>query len=406
VIANIGSARWVATLAALTAVTALSIDMSLPAQPTLARVFGVPSDRAQLTLSLFLLGFSLGQLVAGPLSDARGRRPVLLGGLLLYAMAGFVCALAGSLTVLLVCRFIQGAAAAAGPVIVRAMVRDTQPPEGAARLLSTLVAVLAIAPMVAPLIGAVLLAQLGWRAIFAMLGMVGLLFTALAALTLEETRPASQTAVLTPRSIARGFAQFLGAPGTRIPTLLICVSFAGQFAFISASPFVLIDGYGVSPGRFPLYFGSAALALMIGSTAGGRLLRSGMETRTLLVVGSLTMALAGVAAVAGTQVAALGAMGLMVPTVLDYVGIGLMGPSAVALAMEPVPAIAGTASAAIGFLQMASGALSGYLVTRAGGSDPRTLAVVLAGMGLLAAALVQIAAHRRRVQQRLPASGV
>jgi DHA1 family bicyclomycin/chloramphenicol resistance-like MFS transporter len=145
---------------------------------------------------------------------------------------------------------------------------------------------------------------------------------------------------------------------------------------------------------------------MIGSTIGGRLLRGGVQTRALLMVGSLTMALAGVAAVAGTQVAAFGTMGLMVPAVLDYVGIGLMGPSAVALAMEPVPAIAGTASAAIGFLQMASGALSGYLVTRAGGSDPRTLAVVLAGMGLLAAALVQIAAHRRRVQRRLPASGV
>jgi MFS transporter, DHA1 family, multidrug resistance protein len=394
-VTRVGSTRWVVSLAALTAIVALSIDMSLPAQPRLARDFHVSSGAAQLTLSLFLVGFAVGQLATGYLSDARGRRTILVAGLVLYTLAGLACTAATGITMLLACRFAQGLAAAAGPVIARAMVRDTHDARSAARVLSTMVAVLAIAPMVAPLIGGFILAHVGWRAIFGALAACGLVFAAMAAVTLPETLEAARRAPLSARAIAGGFASFVRAPGTLLPTLTVCAAFAGQFAFISDSPFVLIEHYGVSPDRYGLYFGATALALMAGAALSSRLLHRGRTPRALLVLGAATLAAGSLAVAAGVRVPALGVAGFIAPMIVFFVGLGLVGPSAVAIAMDPVPAIAGTASSVIGFLQMSAGALSGYLTTRVGGNDPRTLGTIVAAMGLLGAALAYAVSRRR-----------
>ena len=154
--AVIGSRRWIATLSAMTAVTALSIEMSLPAQPAFARAFGVSRSTAQLTLSLFLVGFAPAQIITGWLSDRIGRRRVMLGGLALFTVSGVACALSPTIELLLASRVIQGVGAAAAPVVARAMVRDTQPGAQSARLLSTMLAALAVAPMIAPVLGGVL----------------------------------------------------------------------------------------------------------------------------------------------------------------------------------------------------------------------------------------------------------
>jgi len=390
--ATIGSRRWIATLAAMTAVTALSIDMSLPAQPALARVFAVDESTAQLTLSLFLIGFAGAQLVTGYLSDVLGRRRVMLAGLVLFALAGVACAASPSIEVLLACRVVQGIGAAAAPVVARAMVRDTQPGAQAARLLSSMLAALAIAPMVAPVIGGALLTSLGWRAIFATLALCGGVLFAIAATTLVETLPPERRAS---HGLVAGFRAFLATPGTRLPMLVSCASFAGQFAYISDSPFVLIDGYGVSARTYGLLFAATALALMIGSMTGGALLRAGRSTRAMLVLGASLLLAGGAGVVIGTH-AGLGVAGFIVPMLVYFFGIGLASPSATALAMEPVPHLAGTASAAIGSVQMLAGALAGYATTRIGGSDPHLFSIVVAVMGTLAFGLA-VAAARRHV---------
>lgn len=389
-LAQIGSRRWIATLAAMTAVTALSIDMSLPAQPTLALAFGVPGATAQLTLSLFLIGFAGAQIVAGHLSDVLGRRRVLLIGLALFVATGLLCALSPTIEVLLACRVLQGIGAAAAPVVARAMVRDTQPGAQAARLLSTMLAALAVAPMIAPVLGGALLDAFGWRAIFLALAVCGAVLLALAAATLPETLPPERRAT---HSLARGFATFLRTPGTRLPMLVSCASFAGQFAYISDSPFVLIDGYGVPAGAFGFYFAATALALMIGSLGGGAMLRAGRSPRGMIVLGTSLLCAGGVLVVVGTH-AGLGVAGFLVPMLIYFLGIGLTSPSATALAMEPVPHLAGTASAMVGALQMTCGALAGYATTRIGGSSPHTFALVVVAMGALALALA-IGASRR-----------
>jgi MFS transporter, DHA1 family, multidrug resistance protein len=380
---TIGSRRWIATLSAMTAVTALSIDMSLPAQPTLAREFAVDPEVAQLTLGLYLAGFALGQLVVGSLSDALGRRRVLIAGLAVFTLAGVACAAAPSIAILLAARVVQGFGSAASPVIARAMVRDTQPAASAARTLSTIMAVLALAPMLAPVIGGVLLTRVGWQAIFATLAAVGVVFSALALFTLDETLPPERRVALSFAATFAGYARFFRTPGTRIPTLIVCLSFAGQFAFIADSPFVLIDRFGVAPDRFGFYFGATALALIFGSIIGRRRLARDAPAR-VLATGALTLCAGGLLVAIGVHWPALGRFGLAAPVVIYFVGIGLTSPSATAIAMHPVPEIAGAASATIGALTMLAGALAGLFTTHVGGSDPRTLGLVMAGAGIVA----------------------
>lgn len=398
----IGSTRWIVTLAAMTAVIALSIDMSLPAQPTLAAAFHIEDATAGLTLSVFMIGFAVAQLVVGYLSDAWGRRRVLLAGLALFSLAAIACALSPSIEILLVCRVLQGIGGSAAPVVARAMIRDTQPVQQGARILSTMLATLAIAPMIAPSIGGVLLAAVGWRAIFATLALCGLVLMGIAYRMLPETLPVERRLVASPAGLVRGFRTFFSTAGTRLPILISCASFAGQFAYIADSPFVYLDGYHVSTDVFGVLFGLTALALMIGALLGGSMLRAGRSPAAMIVIGTAILVFGGVAVTIGTRFTGFGIAGFLVPMIVYFFGVGLASPSATALALEPVPHIAGTASSAIGFLTMTSGALAGYGTTKLGGSDPHAFAIVVAVMAGVSAGIagITVVLRRRRRQKQ------
>lgn len=176
--------------------------------------------------------------------------------------------------------------------------------------------------------------------------------------------------------------------------LIGCATFAGQFAYIADSPFVLMEGYGVSAEHFGFYFAMTAVALMLGSLTGGRLLRGGRSPGSLTVIGTAFVLVGGVAVAIGTRLE-LGIAGFMAPMVLYFFGTGISSPSATAMAMAPVPQIAGTASAAIGASTMIAGALAGYETTRIGGSDPRMFALVAVVMSALAFGLAVVAAALR-----------
>ncbi|MEJ7599659.1 MAG: multidrug effflux MFS transporter, partial [Kofleriaceae bacterium] len=380
---TVGSLRWIITLAALTGIVALSIDMSLPAQPTLASWFDVPSETAQLTLSLFLIGFAGAQLFVGYLSDAWGRRRVMLGGLAVFVVAGLACTIAPSIEILIACRVLQGIGASAPPVVARAMVRDTQPAAQAARILSTMLAALAIAPMLGPVIGGVILRVVGWRAIFATLAVCGIALFVIAHATLVETLPDARRARPSFGGLMRSYGRFFATTGTKLPMLIGCASFAGQFAYIADSPFVLMGGYGVTSDYFGFYFALTALALMLGSLTGGRMLRAGRSPGLLTVIGTSCLLIGGIAVAIGTRLD-IGIAGFMPPMILYFFGTGITSPSATAMAMEPVPQIAGTASAAIGASTMMAGAFAGYETTRIGGSDTTIFALVVVTMGTTA----------------------
>ncbi len=385
----------------MTAVIALSIDMSLPAQPVLARVFQIDSETASLNLSLFMIGFAIAQLLVGYLSDVFGRRRVLLGGLAVFSVSAIVCAASSSIEMLLVFRTLQGVGGSAAPVVARAMVRDTQPAAQAARLLSTMLATLAVAPMIAPSLGGLMLDAFNWRAIFATLAVAGFALMVIAHLTLTETLPAEHRLVGTAGGLVRGFKTFFSTPGTKLPLLIGCTSFAGQFAYIAVSPFVLMHGYGVSTEAFGIYFGATALALMLGSLTGSQMMKAGRSPSAMIFSGTTILLVGGAMVTIGTHIESLGIAGFLVPMILYFFGVGIGGPSATALALEPVPHIAGTASAAIGFLTMISGALSGYLTTKIGGSDPQVFALVVTVMGVIAWLVACSAVVLRRRRQLL-----
>lgn len=354
--------RWfIVLLGSLTALTALSIDMSLPALPFLTKSLQIPADRAQLTLSLFLLGFAIGQLVVGPASDRFGRRPVLLWGLLAFTLAGAGCARSQGIEALILCRFLQGMTACVGPVLGRAVVRDHFSAERAAALLSSLTVVLAVAPLVAPMIGGQLLDHFTWHAIFWALSLAGLALFGLAAAFLGESLSPENRQIHGPAEIAGSFALFLRNRESVAHALIICFVFGAQFAYISGSPFVVIEVFGVPPHHYGLFFGATAICLIVGASANGRLLREHTPAR-LLRTGLFLLASAGgalslIALLGGGMIATL------IPLMLFFFALGIVTPNATAAALQPMGRRAGVASALLGVFQMAGGAVAGWTVS-------------------------------------------
>ena len=234
-----------ALLTALVALGPLSTDMYLPALPTLMRAFGAGVAPAQFTLSVFLMGFAFGQLLIGPLSDRFGRRPVLLWGMALYAVASVVCATAGDFQQLTAARLFQALGACCGPVVGRAVVRDVYGRERAARMFAYMAMAMAAAPAVAPMIGGFLTQWPGWRGIFLVLGLVGAGLALALALMLSETNPNLNPEAVRPGRLLANYRLLLG--DRRYCGYVLCFAgvFSSLFAFISGSSFVLIDGLGL-----------------------------------------------------------------------------------------------------------------------------------------------------------------
>lgn len=373
------SRLFIVLLGSLTAMTALSIDMSLPALPLLTRTLHISAERAQLTLSLFLLGFAVGQLVVGPTSDRFGRRPVLLVGLLGFTLTGVGCALSQSIEQLIAFRFLQGMTACVGPVLGRAVVRDHFSADRAAALLSSLIVVLAVAPLVAPLLGGQLLEHFTWHAIFWALAVAGLLLFALAALFLGESLEARNPGALGPAQLARSFGVFLRHRESLAHALIIFFVFGAQFAYIAGSPFVVIEVFGVAPRRYGLFFGATAVFLIVGASVNGRLLKRITSAR-LLQLGLFVIVAAG-AALVGATLAGGGLYATLAPLLVFFFGLGLVTPNATAAALQPMGRMAGVASALLGVFQMAGGALAGWAVSAFYDHTARPMALAVALLG-------------------------
>lgn len=368
-------------LAALTGLTALSIDMSLPAMPQLQRSFQAGASAVQLTLSLFLLGYALGQLLCGPLSDRLGRRPVLLMGLGVFALAGFACAASRGLALLVAARLVQGLGASSGPILARAIVRDRYESQRAADVLSQITQVMVLAPLLAPVIGGYLLVYLGWPAIFVVLGGTGLLLGAVCCRYLPETLPEGQPTGGGLGQVRDGFRTILSHPASLRYTFISAFAYAGMFAYISGSPFVFIDGFGVARQHFGFLFGLTAASLMAGATVNRRLL-GGHQSGVLLRRGVQLLFGSGALLACLAWLRIGGIAGVVLPMMGYLFSLGLVQPNATAAAMAPHGRLAGVASSLMGGLQTLGGALAGYTVSAFYDRTPRSLATTV---GLLAA---------------------
>ncbi|MCW3062707.1 MAG: drug resistance transporter, Bcr/CflA subfamily, partial [Capsulimonas sp.] len=348
-------------LGALTAMTALSIDMSLPALPQLRLLFHASAAQAQLTLTLFLVGYAVSQIICGPLSDARGRKPVLLWGIALFTLGGIGCALSPSLAILNAFRLLQGLGAGVGPVLSRALVRDTYERSEATVVFSHITQVMIVAPIVAPTLGGVLLTHAGWPAIFALLATAGAALWFAVRRGIAEPDHAGLTA-LTPAELLSRYKLFFSNPICVANMLIFCFAYAGLFAYVAGSPFVLMEVFGIPKGQFGVYFAVTAIALLVGATLNKSLVRRSIPNASLLRLGVGIVVTSGVLLFFASWLHVGGVAGVIVPMMGYLFGIGIAGPHAMAAAMEPYPQMAGVTSSLIGSLQTAGGGLAGALV--------------------------------------------
>jgi DHA1 family bicyclomycin/chloramphenicol resistance-like MFS transporter len=352
--------RWLlALLAALVALGPLSVDVYLPAMPAMMTALGTDIQHMHLTLSTYLAGFALFHLACGPLADRFGRKPILVGGTVLFVLACLGCSLSTTVEELLLFRFIQGVGACVGPTLARAVARDVFGPTRAARALSIIAMLMALAPAVAPTMGSILMLWLPWPSIFVFLAVYGVGMVVLIQVFLAESLPQRQS--LHPLSIARNFAELIRSPMFITATFGSGFVYAGLLAYLSSSSFVYIDMLGVPVQYFGFIFLTSVAGYMAGSALSARMSLSYDSERTVLV-GAVLAAIAAASMWVGTQLFPRSILVLMLPMMLYSTGMGLVLPNAMAVALRPFPHIAATASALMGFIQMALSASATALV--------------------------------------------
>ncbi len=375
------SAAIILLLTLLQWATPLSVDLYLPALPTIARAFGSGEAGVQLTLSAFLIGFALGQLAWGPIGDRFGRRNPILIGLGLYLIATVGCALAPSIPALIGWRILQALGGCALPVLGSAMVRDLFQREEGARVRSLMALVGALAPLLAPLIGGQLMRFGSWRLLFGCLAAFAAVCLLLAFL-LPETLPPERRKALRPVQMLAGYGELLTNRRYLGHVLPAGLTGAGMFAYISGTPFIYIEIFHVPPQAYGLLFGVNSLAMMGGAALNGVLVRRhGVER--MLGAGCLVVFLAGLALAVTGVTGFAGLAGIAAP-IFFYVGcIGANQANAAAGALEDFPHKAGAASAVMGCVSMGLGSLSGALTGLLADGTPRPMALIMAGVGVL-----------------------
>jgi len=341
----------------------LSIDMYLPALPVIAAEYGVPAGSAQMTLSTYILGFAVGQLFYGPMADSFGRKPVVLGGTLIFAFAAMACALSSTIDQLIAMRFVHGLAAAAASVVINALMRDIYPKEEFSRMMSFVMLVTTVAPLVAPMVGGAVLVWFTWHYIFWILAVMALLACGMIYFLIHETLPVERRQKFHLRTTVGNFATLFRHKRVLSYMLASGFSFAAMFSFLSAGPFVYIELNHVSPQHFGYYFALNIVFLFIMTIINSRFVRR---------VGALNMFRTGLwiqfAMAVWMVVTALLDVGFwsLVLGIAVFVGcISMVASNAMAVILDEFPHMAGTASSLAGTFRFGIGAITGALLSLA-----------------------------------------
>jgi MFS transporter, DHA1 family, multidrug resistance protein len=342
--------RFVLVLGCLTGLAAVSIDMSLPAIPAMVFDLATTMSTGQQIVGLFMAGLAIGQLPAGVLSDRLGRMPVMYVGVAIFTVAGFASALSTSIELMLTARFVQGMAASVGVVVTRAIVRDIASGVEAARLLTVMVMIFTAAPMLAPMVGSLLVTTLGWRVPFIAIALFGAVLLFGINSTLRETHVPVRGEHHVLSQLLTSSKEFFSHRESVLGVLLVLLPAAGFMSLITASPALVIQIYGFPVELFGLIFATAGLSILLGSTLNRRLLPR-FGTMKLIGTGSF---LIGIAALQMLIIAWLGEAPfayLWGSVCLYMFGVALVLANATGLALEPVPKIAGVAASLIGTIQ-------------------------------------------------------
>ena len=393
--------RLIALLAALTAFGPMSLDLYLPAFPDIARDFAATTGDVQLTFSAALLGLGVGQILWGPLSDRYGRRRPLMAGVLVFTAASVGIALAPSLPVMVGLRVVQALGGSAGIVIARAVLRDLCSGRALARALGTVMLVFMLAPALAPLLGWLVLRWGGWPAMFFLLAGFGALCFA-GVLGMPETLQVERRSQHGVGGALRTFGTIVQSSDFRLPATVSALGSIALFAYISFSPRVVMDGYGLPEWGFALVFGGLSVGIALGAVANSRLLTR--HSSSWVLQRALVVQAVGAA---GTLLAAVleAPFEVFLPVVAVAVATVIpVNSNAVALAMDPFPHAAASAAALLGGLQQV---LAGLVAAGLAASalDPGVaMGVGMAGAAATGLALTVVLVGRSRPSERSTAT--
>lgn len=353
---------WLILMALITALGPITIDMYLPAFPAIARDLGVSQHNIELTVSSYLLGLSLSQLFIGPLTDRYGRKKPLLFGLGLYLLATLGCLFATSFEMLMLSRTLQAFGAATCIVIPRAVIRDHFNTQEAAHALSLLMLIMGLAPVLAPIAGGYLAPIVGWRGLFGFMLLAAILLIMLCIAKLEESLKPEHASQLNAKTIFKNYAGLLCHKNFMAFALCGGLAMAGLFSFISSSPTIFIDQFGVAPEHFGYLFGLNAGGMILGSQLSVRMLRKHPSHTVLKKALLLTITGSSV----GLLLALTGLINLPLFVICMLVlscGIGIINPNATALALKEQGGRLGVASALMGCILFMFGTLTSSLVS-------------------------------------------
>lgn len=374
---------FILILSGLMAFTSLSTDIYLPAMPTMA---GDLNGNVELTVTGFLVGFAIAQLIWGPISDHLGRRTPLFIGMVLFIIGSAGCALSTDITQIVFWRVFQALGACTGPMLARAMIRDLFARTRAAQMLSTLVLVMAIAPIAGPLIGGQIIRLSTWHSIFWLLVAIGVLMF-ISLLWLPETLPEERRVKASLAGAFRHYRALLTNGRFMRYTLSLTFYYVGAYAFITGSPFVYIHYYHVDPQHYGWLFALNIVGVMAMSVVNRRLVqRHALEQ--LLKYATMLAALAAVALALLVKLEIGGVIAIIITVFLLFSMNGIIAATSTAAALDAAPNIAGSASALIGSLQYGSGIISSLLLARLSDGTPWTMAWIIALFTLMSAALV------------------
>ena len=392
--------RLALVLGLLSAIGPFAIDMYLPALPAIGRALHADEHQVQLSLMAFFLSFALSQIVYGPASDMVGRKPPLYVGIALFALGSIGCALAPDIRWLVAFRFVQGLGGGAPNVITRAVVRDLHTGAEATRLMSLLMLVFSVSPILAPLVGSLIIDAGGWAAIFWAIAVIGLLGLALTGFALEETRPPAERTRSDIASTGRAFALLVRDPHFMGLTGVMSFGIGAFFIYLSNSSFVLINHYGLTPRQYSIAFAANAASFIGASQLAGRLAhRYGLKR-----VVSVSVACFALAMCAGSALNVSGVDGLAPMIAMLMIGFGFLGlvvPATSVMALDHHGEIAGAASALMGTMQMVLGAVIIALMGLVVDGTARPMLMGIAGVALLTWALTWVSL---RGEQHAPAA--
>ncbi len=381
-------------LGLLTALGPFAIDMYLPSLPVVGLSLGVSADRALLSLTAYFVTFAMGQMVFGPVSDLVGRKPPLYAGLGLFLAASIGCALAKDINTLILLRAVEGLGGAAGMVIARAIVHDLHRGNEEVRLLSMLMLVFSVSPVLAPLVGSVIIEFSSWRGVFWLIAVLAVLGLAMTATLVPETRPAALRVDSSMKSVAIACGRLLRDGPFMSLSFVGTFAICGFFVFLANSSFVFTGHYGLTPRGYSLVFGVNAAAFFAGAQLSGWMAqRFGLRR---VVRGSLAAYAASLLLLVSLMAAGIQSLALVVALLfVGYGFVGLMLPGASVLAMAHHGAIAGTASSLMNTLQLLTGTVAMAISGHFANGTPLPMVIGIACCASAAALLAFATLHRK-----------